>query len=196
VLRIEEPPHGLTRYKLARLAREPALCMQVLQTAAMRWQSVPDRDTGTGCGLRNAVRIERTQWQVGPAFTLSCPAAVALALWEQHALAAAAARHLRSPLTRLEHFGSYACRNVNHAQAGRRSQHATADALDIAGFVTADGRRIGVLRDWDDEDAEARFLREAHQGACRFFNAVLGPEYNAAHRDHLHVDMGPWRACR
>ncbi|AEG92998.1 extensin-like domain-containing protein [Ramlibacter tataouinensis] len=194
-LRIEEEPHWLTRHKLGRLGREPALCLQVLGTAQMRWAPVPDRVTGERCGLANAVRIERTQMHVGPAFVLSCPAAVSLALWERHVLQPAAAL-LPARVVRLEHFGSYACRNVNHATAGRRSQHATADALDVAGFVLADGRRISVLRDWSAEGAEAAFLREAHAGACRFFDAVLGPDYNAAHRDHLHLDRGPWRACR
>lgn len=196
VLRIDETPHWLTRYKLSRLSAEPGLCAAVLEKAAMRWQPVPDRVTAPGCGFSNAVRIERTQVQVGPAFTLSCRAAVSLALWEQHVLAPAAAQHLRSPVVRLEHFGSYACRNVNHAQAARRSQHATADALDIAGFTTANGRRISIVRDWNGNGPEARFLHEVHRGACAFFDGVLGPEYNAAHRDHLHFDRGPWRACR
>ncbi|RYF37384.1 MAG: extensin, partial [Comamonadaceae bacterium] len=60
----------------------------------------------------------------------------------------------------------------------------------------ADGRRIGVLRDWSRPGPEADFLRKVHAGACRFFDGVLGPEYNAAHRDHLHLDGGAWRACR
>ncbi|MFB2351392.1 extensin family protein, partial [Priestia megaterium] len=85
--------------------------------------------------LRNAVRIERTSWAVGPAFTLTCPAAVSLALWEHHVVAPAARDHLGSAPARLEHFGSYACRTINPAAQGRRSEHATANALDIAGFV-------------------------------------------------------------
>ncbi|RYF38273.1 MAG: extensin family protein, partial [Comamonadaceae bacterium] len=175
VLRIEEEPHWLTGHKLDRLSREPAQCLAVLETAAMGWQTVPDRSTGEDCGLRNAVRIERTRWAVGPAFTLACPAAVSLALWERHVVAPAAQNHLGSAPARLEHFGSYACRNVNHAAQGRRSEHATANALDIAGFVLADGRRIGVLRDWSRPGPEADFLRKVHAGACRFFDGVLGP---------------------
>lgn len=33
------------------------------------------------------------------------------------------------------------------------------------------------------------FLRAAHAAACKIFGTVLGPEANAAHRNHLHVDM-------
>jgi hypothetical protein len=33
-------------------------------------------------------------------------------------------------------------------------------------------------------------------GACGTWETVLGPEYNAAHRDHFHLDRGPYRICR
>jgi hypothetical protein len=33
------------------------------------------------------------------------------------------------------------------------------------------------------------FLRGAHATACQIFGTVLGPEANAAHRNHFHVDM-------
>ena len=32
--------------------------------------------------------------------------------------------------------------------------------------------------------------------ACRSFGSVLSPDYNAAHADHLHLDMAPWMMCR
>jgi hypothetical protein len=42
----------------------------------------------------------------------------------------------------------------------------------------------------DNPDPEMRaFLHEAHQAACRIFGTTLGPEANAAHRNHFHVDM-------
>jgi hypothetical protein len=77
-----------------------------------------------------------------------------------------------------------------------RSRHATAEAWDVAGFVLADGRRIRVARDWKGRSREARFLHELRDGACLYFDGVLSPDYNAAHRDHLHLDRGPFRMCR
>ena len=76
------------------------------------------------------------------------------------------------------------------------SAAASANALDIAGFRLADGQRIDLVRDWQGEGAKARFLREVHTGACDSFNTVLGPDYNAAHRNHFHLDMGFWQICR
>jgi hypothetical protein len=108
----------------------------------------------------------------------------------------AAARHFSEPVVRVAHYGSYACRNVYGREGGSRSRHATADAIDIASFVLQDGRRISVERDWASADADGRFLREIHDGACRVFDAVLGPAYNEAHRNHFHLDRGGFRVCR
>lgn len=200
-LDIAAEPNVLTGFKLARATADDARCMDALEAAPFRWQPLEDRRTGPDCGFFNAVRIERTSVRVGEAFSLSCRAAVSLALWETHVLQQAAAEHLGQEVVAIEHFGSYACRNVYGRENARRSQHATADAWDIAGFVLADGRRVRVIRDWaaptdDAPDPPAAFLRDVHRGACRFFDAVLGPEYNQAHADHFHFDRGRWRICR
>lgn len=189
-LHIEQAPNFLTRFKLMRLSRDDALCRQVLATAELRYQYLPDRITGPGCGFRNAVRIEATSAAVGTPFSLSCQAAVSLALSEKHTLQPPARAHFGAPVARVEHYGSYACRNAYGSATGRRSRHATADALDVAGFVLADGRHIHVQRDWPKENKRARFLREIHRGACRFFDTVLGPDSNSAHHDHFHFDRG------
>jgi hypothetical protein len=60
----------------------------------------------------------------------------------------------------------------------------------------ADGTRISVLADWDGPPAKAAFLRAVRDGACRFFDVVLSPDYNEAHRDHFHFDQGDQSACR
>jgi hypothetical protein len=241
-LRIDDTPNVLTRYKLDRASADRAACQQALAQADMRLQPMEDRVTGEGCGFDNAVRISRTSVAVGEAFSLSCRAALSLAMWERHALQQAAGTHLGSPVARIEHFGSYSCRNLYGREAGRRSRHATADALDIAGFVLADGRRVRVLGDWggakppqaeghtadaaasSEREAEAAaapgadapasdaipelatasepltddaaFLRAVRDGACQWFDAVLGPDYNAAHADHFHFDRGGGRICR
>ncbi|MEN1479659.1 extensin family protein, partial [Pseudomonas aeruginosa] len=118
------------------------------------------------------------------------------ALFERHVLQPAALDIYGQPLARVEHVGSFACRNVYNRENGRRSQHASANALDISGFRLAGGRRIRLATDWADQGADGRFLRRVRDGACASFNAVLGPDYNAAHRDHFHLDMGLWKVCR
>jgi hypothetical protein len=93
-------------------------------------------------------------------------------------------------------MGSYSCRKV--AGTGRLSGHASANAVDISGFVLADGRRISVLRDWDNPSLQVRaFLGSVRESACKRFGTVLTPNYNAAHRDHLHLEVSEGRPlCR
>lgn len=101
---------------------------------------------------------------------------------------------LGSPVTVIYHFGSYACRPMRNGRA--MSLHATARALDIAGFRTADGRTINLLADWDGGGDKEEFLRDFARAACRHFNVVLTPNHNAAHANHFHLDIGPWKVCK
>lgn len=195
-LRLADEPNLLTRYKLQRLTSDADRCRAVLATSDFAFEPVPDRMTGPACGFHDAVRIERTSVAVNQPFSLSCRAAISLALWERHGLRPAAQRAFGQPVVRIEHFGSYACRNIDGRSDAVRSQHATAEALDVAGFVLADGTRIRVLADWQDRDKRGEFLHEARTAACQFFDGVLSPDYNAAHRDHFHLDRGRWRVCR
>ena len=144
--------------------------------------------------MRNAITLDRVRGDIsslevarlGP---VACPTAQAFTEWVRFGIDRAARQMLGSQLLRIETMGSYACRNV--AGTGRRSAHATAEAIDIAAFVLADGRRISVLTHWDGGDKQERaFLRTVQASACKRFGTVLGPDYNAAHRDHFHVERG------
>lgn len=194
-LDLRAAPDRWTRTKLERLGDDPLACLDALSQARGVFRPLPDRELGEGCGQHNAVSVRRLGARVEP-FVLSCRAAVSLALWERHVLQPAARRHFEAGVGRIEHFGSYACRNVYGREQGRRSQHATADALDVAGVVLDNGRRIRIVNAWRAGDETSAFVRDLHEGACGFFDAVLGPDYNAAHRDHLHLDRGAYRACR
>ncbi|MEO7073426.1 MAG: extensin family protein [Rhodanobacter sp.] len=221
-LQIDAQPNLLTGFKLSHASAEPQACKVALAQARMDWTALQSRVTGPGCGFDNAVRVTRSSVTLNAPFALSCRAALSLAMWERHVLQPVALAQLGTRVRAIEHFGSYACRNLYGQVTGARSQHATADALDIAAFVMADGRRVSVVNDWtpharqanpradgggiDDEarkstdddklPPETRFLREVHDGACRYFDAVLGPDYNAAHADHFHFDRGRARTCR
>jgi hypothetical protein len=195
-LDVREAPNWLTAYKLSRLQGDRALCEQALASSGLRYRPQADSPASARCPLANVVRVQGGEVGLSSGFLASCPLAVALAVFERHQLQPTARAIFGQPVTRIDHLGSFACRNVYNRSAGRLSQHATANALDVAGFRLADGRSISVLADWAGTGDKARFLREVSQGACRSFNTVLGPEYNAAHRNHLHLDMGRWSICR
>jgi hypothetical protein len=119
--------------------------------------------------------------------------ALRLYLLERHVIQPLARRRFDSGVTRISHFGSYSCRTMRGGS--RLSEHATANAFDIAGFELANGRTITLKRDWTSAGTPSRFLREVRLGACSLFNMVLSPDYNADHADHFHVDMGLFRGC-
>jgi hypothetical protein len=121
--------------------------------------------------------------------TLSCAAATQLPAW-----AAAVDGYLQSKentgLETLLTGTSYACRNINNGATGDLSAHAFGDAIDVTGFALADGRTISLPTGWTDPLSSAgRALRFAHDAACALFTTTLGPEANALHEDHLHLDM-------
>jgi len=195
-LDVRASPNLLTRFKLGRLQDDPALCDQVLKTSGLRVAHQVDSPADAACPLRNTLRVQDADVGLSSSFLASCPLAVAFALFERHSLQPAAQAVFGQAVTRVDHLGSFACRNIYNRANGRLSQHASANALDIAGFRLADGRTISVLKDWPGDGERARFLRQVRDGACKDFNVVLSPDYNAAHRNHFHLDMGRWWVCR
>ena len=193
-LDIREPPNLLTPLKLRRLQQDRTLCEQALGTAPLRYVVVPDSTPEPGCPVENSVRVQGSDLRFNGPFLATCPLAAAYAMFELHGLQPAAQAVFGQPVVRIDHFGSFACRNI--ARSNRRSQHASANALDMAGFHLKDGTRITVARDWQGDGDKARFLRQVRDAACKAFNVTLGPEYNAAHHDHFHVDMGGFGMCR
>lgn len=189
-------PNMMTRWKLARMRMQPESCFAAFEASGLTPQRLPDRASDTGCPLVDTMRLEGESAVLSPARPMvTCPVAAAWLLFERHALQPAAEAHFGSQVSRVQHLGTYNCRNVYHRQQGRRSQHATANAIDIAGFTLANGREVRLVRDWDAEGSPGAFLRDVRDGACRYFGAVLGPDYNAAHRDHFHLDKGLWSRC-
>ena len=166
-----------------------------LAASELEYRRVTDRPVRNGCGLPAGIIVKKSNVPYSSGFAASCPLAAALYMYERE-IDALARQHLGADLARIHHLGTYACRNINGATAGRRSQHATANAIDISGFSLADGRKISVKKHWGGDTPAGRFLSEVRDEGCGLFNTVLGPEYNARHRDHFHVDLGPFRICR
>lgn len=123
----------------------------------------------------------------------TCAVDVALVLWLRNGVQPAASRILGSRVATIEHYGTHSCRRINGSAKGAWSEHATGNAIDIAGFVLSDGRRVNIRDDWGAGAGKGTFLHAAHDAACGTFGTVLGPEYNAAHADHFHLDQASGR---
>ena len=199
-------PVGLfTGRKLTALTKEAPACRALLDKAGVRYTALPPRSDGAQCGYDDAVRFTAggaRRIALAPAgLGTSCPVAAALAVWEWNIVQPQAEEILGSRVVAIRHFGSYSCRRLYGRDQGNWSEHARANAVDIAGFQLADGRSISVVKDWNGDAPAARFLHAVRDGACDLFATTLSPDYNAAHRDHLHLDQAArgargWRACR
>ena len=169
-------------------------CLADLGARGATFSPVSDRYYGAGCSTLGTVSLsslhgDRADFALGNLGPVTCALADTTAAWARFGVDRAARQVLGSALTRIETFGSYSCRDVSGS--GRRSAHATAQAIDVSAFVLADGRRISVLADWSAGRAQERqFLRLVHASACKRFGTVLGPDYNAAHKDHFHLEAG------
>lgn len=195
-LRLDDPWGGVSELKLTRAVADAGACRALVEQSALAARPVRDRRVSDSCGFDNAFAIERSITPYSAPVRVSCPMAATLYVWEREVLQPLAEEHLDQGVARIEHLGSYSCRNIRGGRSGEPSQHATANAIDVAGFRLADGEIVTVKDDWDDDGPRGAFLHALHDRSCGFFRGVLGPEYNALHEDHFHLDMGPYSLCR
>jgi Extensin-like protein C-terminus len=126
---------------------------------------------------------------VKPTATLACPIVSILDRWFADSVQPAAQRWFGMRVVEIKQISAYSCRGMNGNPHAHISEHAFGNALDIAAFTLADGRRITVKDGWRGLPEEQGFLRDVQGGACQMFNTVLAPGSNAQHADHFHVDL-------
>jgi len=193
-LDLSAKPNFMTSVKLRMLSGHTPACVAALRKAGADPWAMPARTDEPGCYRRGTVTLSRLSRAALEPEEMRCDIALRLYLLERHGIQPLARQHFGSEVTRIDHFGSYSCRNIRGSW--RQSQHATANAFDLAGFQLANGRGISLKNDWPAGGPAAYFLRDVREAACQWFNIVLSPDYNADHADHFHFDMGWFRGCR
>jgi len=126
---------------------------------------------------------------VKPTATLACPIVSVLDRWLAESVQPAAMRWFGVRVVEIKQISAYSCRGMNGNSNAHISEHAFGNALDIAAFTLADGRRITVKGGWRGMPEEQGFLRDVQASACQQFNTVLAPGSNVYHEDHIHVDL-------
>lgn len=196
-LHIDDPPGWATARKVAQLRDAPDECRAFLLRSGVGFEELAP--VGEGACRRN----DRTVLEPDMAHGLvlrpapadaTCAVNAGLALWLRQGVQPAAERHLGSRVTSLEHYGTHNCRRIGGDKTASWSEHATGNAIDIAVFVLADGRRINIRSDWHGQDGASDFLHESRDAGCGVFGTFLSPDYNAAHADHFHIDQASRRA--
>lgn len=186
-LDLRDPPGLATARKLTALRSDPLACQATLERSRIELTALPDVGEGHCQRSARTVLINAPLSPDSPVTT--CSVAAGFEFWLANGLQPAARSLLGAEISKLEHLGAYSCRRIGGSETGRWSEHATGNAIDISAFVLTDGRRVSVLRDWEGGGIKAKFLRLARDQACLTFGTVLSPDYNAAHRDHFHLDQ-------
>jgi hypothetical protein len=148
------------------------------------------------CNIDTPIRATNLAIALSAPAVMSCGLAETVSRWQRDVVQPDARRWLGQEVTAIRHYGAFACRNeVGGGRPGHLSQHALGRALDVSGFVLKDGTKIGIEKDWLSDGPRGRFLHAIAAAACGYFSVVLTPATNSAHRDHLHLDIGPERFC-
>jgi hypothetical protein len=148
------------------------------------------------CGYEAGVLLVDIGVPISGLKAVSCPVAERLYRWLHDGVRPAARDIMGSDVSRIQSLGSYACRTRNNQSGAALSEHARANAIDIAAFTLSDGRTVKVAGGWRGAGDEQAFLRRVHRDGCQRFSIVIGPDADRFHQDHLHLDMGRGPYCR
>ena len=186
-------PGFLTQWQMQFLDNNTDDCLLALSEVGIRVQALPDSGVGTQCPLVGMVRLYNLWQSRIRTVDTRCAIAARLYLWERHALQPLAKQIFGERVTLVGHLGSSSCRTMRGSSS--LSEHATANAIDLAGFRLQNGRTIIIKDHWNDGGDNAKFLHAVRDSLCDHFNTTLSPDYNADHADHFHADMGKWQSC-
>lgn len=118
---------------------------------------------------------------------LACRFAEAYGQWLGGLVAPMMAGVLRTDLKAVRTGPGFECRNRNRAVSGKLSAHAEGLAIDMTGFELADGSTLSIKAAGGER--ERGVLDAVRRAGCGWFTTILGPGSDAAHADHLHVDV-------
>jgi len=141
-----------------------------------------------GCGIAAPVRVTAVAGvALNPAPTLDCETAQALREWIEAGLQPAFGRN---KVVGFEVAADYSCRTRNNQRGARISEHGRGKAIDISGFVLANGSVRRVEDDW--RGRRGKPIKAAYRSACGIFGTTLGPGSDGYHENHLHFDTASY----
>ncbi|MBO1904930.1 extensin family protein [Microvirga sp. 3-52] len=173
-------------------------CLQRLTQLGLRFETRPPVKENS-CQIENPVLVSALPNGVAvvPASLMACPVAESTARWMSESVAPEAQRQFQSAPTKLLIGTSYQCRDQRNGE--KLSEHAFGNGLDVMGFEFAKREPL-TISSRPESSPEAIFQAAIRKAACTIFNTVLGPGSDAAHGDHLHLDLrqrkGDYRICQ
>jgi hypothetical protein len=170
------------------------MCLAERRVRPSAYVQISQELDGPGiCGMTKPFKVTALQdgaVSFNATATLDCSMVAELDAWLADVVQPAALARFGQNVVQINSMGSYSCRGMNGQRGAPLSEHSFGNALDIGGFVLADGREILIVRDWTRGDEQTRaFLMDVHSGSCQHFSTVLSPGSNMFHYNHIHVDL-------
>ncbi|AOF88794.1 extensin family protein [Sinorhizobium sp. RAC02] len=182
--------------------KEQAACRTELKAIGATFEEAAAVNDGKACGIDRPVLLKGLAGDIKlePQATIRCDTALQLAHWVEGAVKPSLEAAMPGEaITGVAQASAYVCKNRNGAEEGRISEHAFGNAIDIAGFSLKSGKTITVRPADKDSSLEGAFQRAITESACLYFTTVLDPGSDAAHQNHLHLDVkerrGGYRYC-
>ena len=182
--------------------KQLAACRAELKTIGATFEEAPAVNDGLACGIDKPVLLKDLPGgvKVEPEATVRCDTALQLARWVEGSVKPSLEAAMPGEtITGLAQASAYVCKNRNGADEGRISEHAFGNAIDIAGFTLKSGKTLTIRPADEDSSLEGAFQRAITEAACLYFTTVLDPGSDAAHENHLHLDVkerrGDYRYC-
>ncbi|UIK03914.1 extensin family protein [Neorhizobium galegae] len=177
-------------------------CLAELTSLGTKFEPTDPIDEGNGCGIESPIDVAEVLPGVSlGSATMRCKTAVSMAHWLKDTVQPAL--NIAMPgrrITGIVPGSTYACRLRNSASTGKISEHARGNAFDVAAFKLDNGEKMEMKPRTEDSTMEGAFQRTATAGACLHFTTVLSPGSDAAHQNHLHLDVlerkDGYRYCR
>jgi hypothetical protein len=119
--------------------------------------------------------------------TLSCAMAERFARFTSDIAAPLALGITGKELIAVSTGPGFECRPRNRQPGAKTSSHGQGNAVDTMAVEVVGGRKLSVEK--PDGPETIRFMAAYRAAACGIFSTVLGPGSDAAHANHIHVDI-------
>jgi len=170
-------------------------CFEMLQKSEAHFLKLTNKSTRLGCVVDNSVKVSQlSKVNFNTPFMVTCRMALALEQFEREIVQVQALKYFNKKVVNIAHLGTYNCRPMR-GYKNLLSEHAFANAIDIASFTLSGGEKIVVKKDWSGNEAKSKFLHSVAKQSCQLFSAVLTPNFDRNHADHFHLDQGLWGKC-
>ncbi len=170
-------------------------CFNDLTKRGIEFKKLKSSKNANGCHLSGHLKIERLgKFDLSSPVMMTCQMTLQLHKFLTERVDPAGQAYFQENIRFIKHIGTYNCRS-DRGMKSLLSEHAFANAIDILGFTTENGKAIVIEKDWTAKNQKAKFLHQIGSSACNYFSIALGPNYDRLHHNHFHFDMAPFNYC-